>query len=211
MKNYLSTFLTLVCFVLIVSVVMIKRNDSAQHDSDVSTIGNFSNKLDLAQTEIAIGNGKVLTLSNRLDESQSVALTFSNRATVAEYKIVLESDQITKLNRQIAELEPQIPALTQRIADLTNQVASLTKQNALTEATLAEANKNYSLLENRLQRDVAEREVVERKFNNLFELQTQMQKLKEGNSTNLISAEGIYSGLDLEVKSNGIVHVIAPD
>jgi len=211
MKNYLSTFLTLVCFVLIVSVVMIKRNDSAQHDSDVSTIGDFSNKLDSAQTEIAIGNGKVLTLSNRLNESQSAALTFSNRATAAESKIILEADQITKLNKQIGELEPQIPVLNRRIADLTNQVASLAKQNALAEATLADANKNYSLLENRLQRDVAERMVVERKFNNLSDVQMQLQKLKQNGGTNLISAESIYSGLDLEVKSNGVVHVIAPD
>ncbi len=211
MKNYLSTFLTLVCFVLIVSVVMIKRNDSAQYDNDVSTIADFSNKLDSAQTEIAIGNGKILTLSNWLNESQSVALIFSNRATAAESKIILASEQITNLNKQITELEPQIPTLNQRIADLTNQVASLAKQNALAEATLAEANKNYSLLENRLQRDVAERMVVERKFNNLSEVQMQLQKLKQGNSPNAISAESIYSGLDLEVKSNGVVHVLAPD
>jgi len=41
-------------------------------------------------------------------------------------------------------------------------------------------------------------------------LQAQMQKLKK-NPADVISSESIYAGLDVEVKSNGTVHVIAPD
>jgi chromosome segregation ATPase len=205
MKNYLSTFLALACVVLVVSVVMIKRNDSAQHDNDAATIADFSNKLDSAQTDIAIGGGKILTLSNRLDESQSAALMFSNRATAAESEIILASEQITNLNKQIAELEPQIPALNQRITDLTNQMAGLVGQIAVVETNLTQANRENDLLGNRLRR------VVERKFNNLAELQTQMEKLKKSGPADLISAESIYAGLDVEIKSNGVVHVISPE
>jgi hypothetical protein len=56
---------------------------------------------------------------------------------------------------------------------------------------------------------VAERIVAERKFNNLLELQSQMEKLKK-NPADAITEEGIYAGLDVEVKSNKF-HVISPD
>jgi hypothetical protein len=93
--------------------------------------------------------------------------------------------------------------------DLTNQLAGLARQMALTQTNLVQANKNHALLENRLRRDVAERMVVERKFNNPLELQAQIQNLKT-NPAVVISAESIYAGLDVEVKSNA-VHVISPD
>jgi hypothetical protein len=93
--------------------------------------------------------------------------------------------------------------------DLTNQLAGLARQMALTQTNLVQANKDHALLENRLRRDVAERMVVERKFNNPLELQAQIQNLKT-NPAVVISAESIYAGLDVEVKSNA-VHVISPD
>jgi septal ring factor EnvC (AmiA/AmiB activator) len=107
-------------------------------------------------------------------------------------------------------MESENQTLGRRVMDLTNQVAGLTSQIALTEASLNQANKDYALLENRLRRDVAERIVVERKFNNLSELQAQMQKLKK-NPADVISSESIYAGLGVEVKSNGTFHVISPD
>ena len=56
---------------------------------------------------------------------------------------------------------------------------------------------------------MAERVVVERKFNNLSELKAQMEKLKN-NPAAEISAGSIFAGLDVEVKSNAF-HVISPD
>jgi hypothetical protein len=104
-------------------------------------------------------------------------------------------------------VESENQTLGQRGMDLTNQMAGLTMQIALTGTNLDQANKDYALLENRLQ-DVAERIVAERKFNNLLELQAQMQKLKK-NPADVISSESIYAGLDVEVKSNGTLHVIS--
>ena len=93
--------------------------------------------------------------------------------------------------------------------DLTNQVAILTNQIVLTKADLEQANKNYALLENRLRRDVAEREVMERKFYSVPDLQAQIEYLKS-HPIEEISAGSIYAGLDVEVKSNA-VHVISPN
>jgi hypothetical protein len=61
-----------------------------------------------------------------------------------------------------------------------------------------------------LRRDVAERVVMERKFNNILKLQEQIQLLKE-NPVETISLDRIYTGLDVEVKSNGSFHVLSPN
>ena len=210
MKQYLSTVLALVCTVLVISLIVMKRSDNAQHENDAGAIAGFSNQLTSAQVQIASCNGTILTLSNRLDESLSASLTFSNHLIEAESTIVLDTEQITNLNQHVAEMESENQTLGRRVMDLTNQIASLMGQITLTRASLDQANTNYALLENRLRRDVAERIVVERKFNNLLELQAQMQKLKK-NPAEAISSDSIYAGLGVEVKSNGTFHVISPD
>ncbi len=210
MKLYLPIVLALACAVLVISLIVIKRGDNARHENDAGAMADFSNQLTSAQTQIATGNETILTFSNSLDESRSASLTFSNRLIEAESAMVLDTEQITNLNRQVAETESENQTLGRRVMDLTNQLAGLTMQIASTTASLKQANNDYALLENRLRRDVAERTVVERKFNNPSELQAQMQKL-EKNPTDVISSESIYAGLDVEVKSNGTFHVISPN
>ena len=179
MKQYLSTVLALACAVLVISLIVIKRGDNAQHENDAGAMAGCSNQLTLAQAQIAGCNEMMLALSNSLDESRSASLTFSNQLTEAESTIVLGTEQITNLTRQVAEVESENQTLGRRVMDLTNQMAGLTRQIASTERSLDQANKDYALLENRLRRDVAERVVVERKFNNPSELQAQMQYLKK--------------------------------
>jgi chromosome segregation ATPase len=212
MKLYLPVALALVCIGLIISVVMMKRGADAQHEADAGTITDCSNRLDSAHTQIAFCIGTMLTLSNRLDESRSASLTFSNHLREAESALAFDAEQITNLTRRVAEVESENQTLqtaSQRLMDLTNQMAGLSRQMALTETNLAQADKDYALLENRLRRDVAERLVVERKFYNLAELRAQMERLRTYPGGD-VSAESIYAGLDVEVKSN-TVHVISPN
>ena len=209
MKHLLSTALALVCVALVISLVATKRGDNAQRESDAGAVTDFSNRLDSAQIQIATYRGAMLTLSNYLDESRVVSLTLSNHLAEAESTLALDAEQITNLNRQVAEVASEKQALSLHAMDLTNQMAGLTSQIALTETNLAQANKDYALLENRLRRDVAERAVVERKFYSLSELQAQMEKLKDYPGGE-VSAESIYAGLDVEVTSNA-VHVISPN
>jgi chromosome segregation ATPase len=210
MKQYLSIVLALACTALVISLVVIKRGDNAQHETDAGAIADFSNRLDSAQMQIATGKGMILTLSNSLDESRSASSVFSNHLVEAESALALDTEQITNLTRRVAEMESENQTLGQtlgrRVMDLTNQMAGLTMQIALTETNLNQANKDYALLENRLRRDVAERVVVERKFNNPSELRAQIQKLKK-NPAGVISADNIYTGLDVEVTSN-LLHVV---
>ena len=208
MKQYLPTALALACIVLVISLIVTKRDDTAQHATDAGAIADFSNRLDSAQMQVAFCTGTMLTLSNRLDESRSASLTFSNQLMETESTLALNTEQITNLNRQVAEVESENQTLGRRVMDLTNQVAGLTGQIALTRTNLDQANKDYALLENRLRRDVAARIVVERKFNNPLELQAQIQKLKK-NPAEVISSDNLYNGLDVVVNSNGTLHVIS--
>ncbi len=214
MKQYLSIALALVCAALVISLIVVKSGDNAQHENDANAIADFSNRLDTAQTQIAAGNGMILIFSNSLDESRSESLAFSNQLVAAQSTIARDAEQITSLNRQVAEVKSENQTLSQHFADLndqmTNQVAELTQQIASTQAALDAANKNYTLLENRFRIDVAERVVVERRFYNLSELQAQIQRLKEDPFTRQISEQNIYAGLDVEVKSNSF-HVISPN
>lgn len=214
MKTLVSTVLSAVCVLLAVIFVVVKRDDNAQHETDAAAITNYSNRLDLASSAIVVRDGTILNLSNRLDQCQSASLALSNQLTAA---IALDADQITNLNRQVAEMTTENQTLSRQVTSFTNQVAGLTQQNTRTEASLARTNqdlmqarKDYSLLENRLRRDVAERVIVERKFNNSSELQAQIEKLKQ-HPAGEISAESILAGLDVEVNSNGTFHVLASE
>jgi chromosome segregation ATPase len=215
MKQYLPAALALVCLVLIISIFVVKRSDNAQHETDDGTIASFSNQLAAAHLQIAFCKGTMFTLSNRLDEGQSASLTLSNHLTKAESSLALAAEQITNLNQQVAEVQSANQTLSRQVMDLTNQVAGFSKQLTLaganltrTNEALVEADKNYALLENRLRQDVAARVVMERKFNNLSALQTQMQKLAD-NPSRTISDQSIYADLDVEVDSNGTFHVVS--
>jgi chromosome segregation ATPase len=207
--KYLSITFALGFAGLLISLILVKQSDNAQHTSDVTAITDFSNRLDVAQTQIAFFTGTTITLSNSLEESRSTVLTFSNQLMDAQSTLALATQQVTNLIRQLADVQSENQTLNQRVADLTNQLAGLTGQIAMIQSNLAQANKEYALLENRLQRDVAERVVVERKFNNPSELQAQMQYLKQ-HPAGEVSADSIYAGLDVEVVSNAF-HVISPN
>lgn len=209
--------LALAGIVLVISLIVVKRGDNAQHETDAGAIADYSNRLSSAELRVAIREGTMLTFSNRLDASLSASLVFSNQLMAAQSNIALGSEQITSLNRQVADVKSENQTLDGRVMSLTNQLAGCTNQIALIEASLAQTNKDlvqarkdYALLENRFRIDVAERTVVERKFNNPPELQAQMRKLKK-NPAGVISADSIYAGLNVEVKSNGTCHVIAPN
>ena len=217
MKLLLPIALALACIALAISLYLTKQDDTAQHENDASAIADFSNQVTSAQSQIALRNAAILTFSNSLDEAHAASLVFSNHLLEAQSTVGLDEEQITNLNRQVAEATSEIQTLSRRIAGLTNQFAGLAAQLALTKTTLAQTNqdlvqayKDYALLENRFRIDVAERIVVDRKFNNPAQLQAQLEKLKK-HPAGIISAESIYAGLNVEVKSNGWCHVITPN
>jgi chromosome segregation ATPase len=214
MKSNLSKILVVVSVLLTIGLAATKWSDNAQLDTAATTINDYSNRLDTAQAQISICDGNLLTLSNTLTET---SLTFSNQLAEAQSTVALQSEQITNLNQQLAETASEKHTLSRNVMDLTNQLAELTSRNVQTEASVALANtnlvqagKDYAQLENRLRRDVAERVVVERKFNSIPELETQLRQLKEF-PVGIISPEKIYAGLDVVVNGDGKFYIISPD
>jgi len=207
-----------VCVLLAIGLVVIKHGDSADLDAATGTIVDFSNRLDTAQVQLTAGAGTVLTLSNSLAEYATTALTLSNQLTEAQSAIARQTGQITNLSGQVTAVTADNQALSASLLEATNQLTAVTAQLARTEASLTQTNqdlvqlrKDDALLQNRLQRDVAERVVIQRKFYNPEALQAQMNKLKEYGGSLDVTADKIYTGLDMEVRSNGTVHVIAPE
>ncbi|HEY3763493.1 MAG TPA: hypothetical protein VGN23_17255 [Verrucomicrobiae bacterium] len=214
MKQFVSTALGLVCVVLVIVLIFIKSGDDSQHQTDTGAITVFSNQLTSAQGQLAVDQGALLTISNNLTESQTTVVTFSNQLIDAQSTITAYAEQLTNLAIQVAtakaDNETLSQTLGQQITDLTNQVAGLTRQLASTQTSLNQANTNYMLLENRLRRDVAERVLVERKFNSYPDVKQQMKNLKN-NPSQMATTNSIYAGLGVEVNSDGTFHVISPN
>lgn len=195
-----------------------KQNHDAQQEKDAEALTGVSNLLSSCQAEAAAFKGEVLDLSNRLDTCQSTSLTFSNELIEAKSVLAATKEGLTQqladLNRQIArqstQWETEKRASSQRIAELTHQIDELTNQVASARASLLQANKDYVLLENRFRRDVAERVIVERKFNNPAELKTQIENLL-WNPSQEISEDRIREGLDVVVGRSNLCYVIAPE
>jgi predicted nucleic acid-binding Zn-ribbon protein len=218
MKHLLSIILGLVCVGLVVYLYVSKQNNDAQHEKDAETITSSSNLLSSCQMEVAASKENALTLSNSLETCQSTSLTLSNELSEAKSNFATAKEgldrQITDLNRQISrqttQSETEKQASSQRIADLTHHITELTNQIASAQASLAQANKDYVLLENRFRRDVAERVIVERKFNNRAELKAQLEYLL-WNPTGEISEDRIREGLNVVVGRSNLCYVIAPE
>ena len=217
MKYLSSVVLGLVCLGLVVFLFLSKQNNDAQHEADAKAITSASNLLSSCHADVVAFKENALTVSNLLKICQSTSLRFSNELIEARSAFVSEKEgldrQITDLNRQITrqttQSENEKQASSQRLTNLTHRIEELTNQIASVQASLVQANKDYVLLENRFRRDVAERVMVERKFNNRTELKAQLENL-QWNLSQEITEDRIREGLDVVVKSN-LCYVIAPE
>jgi chromosome segregation ATPase len=217
MKTILLVILGIVSLALAVTLYLTKQGDSAQHTTDGAAILDLSNELSTAQAQFAANSDTIITLSNSLAQAQSGSLALSNQLADAQSSLSRNADQIASLNTKVTEFEATNQAVNQQAAALTGQVTALTQQLSLTQTNLAgvnkalaQANDQYSLLEDRFRINVAERVVMQRKFYNPRELQKQLDSLKNFPSVE-VSDDMIYAGLDVEVRSNGTFHVIKPN
>jgi len=192
---------------------MNNRNHNALHEIDAAAIVDTSNQLYSAHSEIVACKKTIAAFSNQLETCQSASLTTSNQLVEAKAARAAATEEIAALKQQstqqAAQFESEKQTLAERVGSLTNQMAGLTNQLASARTNLDLANKEYALLENRFRRDVAERVIVERKFNNDSELKAQLEFLK-WNPKLKISEDRIREGLNVVVKSN-ICYVISPE
>ena len=178
--------LAVVSIALAIGLFAAKKQADEQHVTDVSSIGDFSNQVVDANLKLNELNQANLALTNDLSQSRQQTLQFSNNLAATDNTLTntLASlagaqNQITNLNDQINDLETENKALDERATELTNTIAQL---NALIEDTqnkLALSQTNNVFLQEQLQKQIAEREDLERKFNDLNVLRGQVRKIRD--------------------------------
>ncbi len=87
-------------------------------------------------------------------------------------------NQITNLNGRIGDLETQNKALDDRATMLSNNIVQLDAKIATTEQLLATAQTNNAFLATELQKQMAEKAELERKFNDVDAVRGQLSKLR---------------------------------
>jgi chromosome segregation ATPase len=214
MKYLLPLILGLFCLGLAIALFSSKRDNEAQQERYAETITTASNLLVSAEKEVAAFKGNVITLSNRLETSQSTSLTFSNQLIESQSALATTKEgfdrQIADLKTQSTQLETEKQDSSQHIAELTSHISDLTNQLASAQTNLFQADKDYALLENRFRRDVAERVIVERRFYNRRELKAQLEMLQWYPGKE-ISEDRIREGLNVVVGKSNLCYVISPE
>jgi chromosome segregation ATPase len=190
------------------------------------------NQVNLMLTnDLATSRQTVEEVSNNLEQTSSA---------LADTKVALQGadDQITNLNSRITDLEAQNKTLDDRATALAGTIQTLDSQIAATQSQLATSETNNTFLTAELQKQMAQRAELEHKFNDLDIVRAQVKKLRDEmfvarrlqwmsngtspetqpkgaqllmqRSTNTASAHPSQYDLNVEVGSDGSIHVIPP-
>ena len=187
MKNRMGIIiLTLACVGLAIALVVNQTNATKERKSAEIQISNHSNawvetseKLDEQRrvnltltNDLAAKIHDMTTLTNQIVET-------SNTLAKTEDSLKAAQDEVAKRDTQIADLEAQNKQLDEKASDLSTSITNLQTQIDDTQKKLAASEGDKAFLEKELQRLVAEKAELERQFNDLKVLRTQVAKLKE--------------------------------
>src|SRR5881396_4191870 len=154
--------------------------------------------------KIALLSNRVEETKNRLDDQEKLAMYLQTNLVLRTEELSGASNNLTKLSAdlartqkemqaaaeaakqeierrdaQIAQLTSQTNALTQKMDDLTASIDKLGKQISDTERKLAASEGDREFLLKELKRLQVEKAELERQFNDLSALRTQVAHLKE--------------------------------
>jgi uncharacterized protein involved in exopolysaccharide biosynthesis len=203
MKTKLGiVILAAACIGLVIALIVIKHQADEQQKGSSNTILDFSNQLVDARQHLDEANQVNLSLNSDLATNREISLELSNSLVqsvnaLASTTASLQGaqEQITNLDQHLSDLEAQNEVLDQRVVTLTNNIASLNTQIAFTQVKLLTSETNNEFLEGELKRQIAQKEELQHKFNDLNDVRTQVKKLK----TDLIVArrlEWMREGVD---------------
>ena len=191
MKNQLGIIvLILICVGLIVALVVSQKKATTLHRQDTDTLVNVSNELKNTNAKLEDTSKVNTDLNKELDSRKSELTTMTNRlnevsGSLATTEQSLKATQET-MNREIAtrdakisDLENQNHSLDQRAVELSTAITNLTGQIEDTQKKLAASEGDKAFLQKELQRLMTEKAELERQFNDLKVLRTQVAKLQE--------------------------------
>jgi chromosome segregation ATPase len=171
---------------LAVALIVIKKNDNDQMKQDDDTILTFSNRLVGTQNDLAEQRQVNVMLTNDLSARDTALLNLTNQLVETSNTLSQTADQlktaqddIMKRDAKINDLETQNQELDKKEADMSTTITNLSTQIADTQAKLDSTEGDKEFLEKELKRLVAEKEEMERRFNDLEIMRAQVRKLKE--------------------------------
>jgi hypothetical protein len=170
---------------LLIALVATKKQADDLHVKDAAAILEFSNQLDTANINLNDVRQVNLMLTNDLESTRQALAAASNNLVqtsgeLAGAKTAIESDmnQITNLNGRIGDLETQNKALDDRATTLSNNIVMLDAQIAATQQQLAKSQTNNAFLAAELEKQMAQKAELERKFNDVDAVRGQLSKLR---------------------------------
>ena len=242
-------FLILASLVLGVALMM-------RHKQAVEVVKQKDDKIDMLSKNVS-------ETKNKLDEQEKLAMYLQTNLVVRTEELSGASNNLTKISAdlartqkemqaaaeaakaeierrdaQISQLTTQTNALTQKMDDLTSSIGKLGKQIVDTERKLTASEGDREFLLKELKRMQVEKAELERQFNDLAALRTQVAKLKEELSiarrlewirmgiygaSDKKGAEKLMAGstgpaaktnnfnLNVELKQDGGAKVVSPD
>jgi len=205
--------LAVVCVVLGIVAFSVKKKAAEEHDNDVLSINNFSNKLIVANEKLDEQQRVNGTLEKQVEDKKAEIVTLTNNVTKitddlnkitgdlhkSEEALRASQEEVKKADAKIADLESQNQQLDKQALNLTNSITKLSIEIADTQKRLAASEGDKADLESQLKRLMAEKKELERQFNDITVLRAQVAKLKEElNISRRIEwiRQGLFAGLE---------------
>jgi septal ring factor EnvC (AmiA/AmiB activator) len=192
-KRIGATFLFLICVGLGVVLVAVERKAAQERRARADEIYGLSNSLVTANSKLGDEQQRSTTFEKDLAETKKaladltnslvqVSANLSQASTdLAKTEAVLKAkeDEIKKRDARISELETQNLSLDKRAMELGSSITNLNVQIEDTKRRLAASEGDKAILETSLKRLIAEKAELERQFNDVTILRTQLGKLKQ--------------------------------
>ncbi len=187
MKNRIGAIvLIVICVGLSIALIVIKNQASQEKAKDTDSIQRYSNQV-ASTTEKLDEQKKVSEMMEKdlaTQRNAFVELT-NNYATVAadlaktQADLKERDDDLAKRNAKITELEAKNQMLDQQAMDLSASLTNLNIQISETQRKLAASEGDKAFLQSELKRLLAEKQELERQFNDLTVLRAQVAKVKQ--------------------------------
>lgn len=194
MRNKIGLIaLAVACLVLVILLVVHRKQAAEQKQADTQTILNFSNQWtdtslkleEQKQANVSLmkdlehTNTYIATLTNSLGQTSANLAKTADDLEAARKSVKAAEDELAKRDARVSELEAQNLNLDKRAGELTNAIANLNAKIADTQHKLSAAEGDKAFLEKELQRLMGEKADLEKKFNDLEVLRAQVKRLKE--------------------------------
>jgi chromosome segregation ATPase len=215
MKNLIGVVvLAGVCVGLAVVLLTTKKQAAEEKRKDTETIYDLSNKVVKATDDLNEQRQVNILLTNDLvaRATEMTALTnkileVASSLVKTEESLKAEQAELARRDARIAELEATNQQLDQKAIGLSLAITNLNTQIADTQRRLTASEGDKAFLEKELKRLMAEKSELERQFNDLTVLRSQVAKLKEELSIGR-RLDWLRRGLFASSEQKGAQHLI---